>query len=104
MSTLVVMEHKEGRLAGASLNTIVAATELGKPVTALVAAGEGGAGEAAQAASRLKGVSNVSAASARFLVTIHACACKYAWCCCVPPLHARMHAPVAAEIPFYACD
>nr|KAJ3418082.1 hypothetical protein HK105_000381 [Polyrhizophydium stewartii] len=64
MNTLVVVEHKDGKVGTASLNAVTAATKLGGPVTALVA-GDGAAVDAAvQQAASIAGVSKVIAAKA----------------------------------------
>ena len=57
MTILVVAEHDNASLKGATLNTVTAAAKLGGDVVILVAGS--GAGAAAEAASRVAGVSKV---------------------------------------------
>lgn len=61
VNTLLVVEHKDGKIGGATLNALSAAKQLGGPVTALVA---GDAPESvAQTIAKYKGVSKVLTAT-----------------------------------------
>ena len=57
MSVLVIAEHDNATLKGATLNTVTAATKIGGDVVVLVAGS--GCGAAAEAASKVAGVSKV---------------------------------------------
>ena len=57
MSVLVIAEHDNATLKGATLNTVTAATRIGGDVVVLVAGS--GCGAAAEAASKVAGVSKV---------------------------------------------
>ncbi|KAI1957506.1 Electron transfer flavoprotein alpha-subunit [Ophidiomyces ophidiicola] len=58
LSTLAVLEQKDGKIQAASLSAISAAAKLGGPVTAFVACGGAKAGAAAEAA-QIKGLDKV---------------------------------------------
>lgn len=58
LSTLAVLEQKDGKIQSASLSAITAAAKLGGPVTAFVAGGGAKAGAAAEAA-KIKGLDKV---------------------------------------------
>ncbi|MBN8283919.1 FAD-binding protein [Zoogloea sp.] len=62
MSILVIAEHDNANLKGATLNTVSAAAKLGAAIDVLVAGA--GCGAAAEAASRLAGVAKVKVADA----------------------------------------
>ena len=57
MSTLVIAEHDNGSLKGATLNTVAAAQALGADIDILVAGA--GCGGAAQAAAAIPGIGKV---------------------------------------------
>ena len=57
MSVLVIAEHDNATLKGATLNTVTAATKIGGDVVVLVAGS--GCGAAAEAASKVADVSKV---------------------------------------------
>ncbi|TPX21763.1 Electron transfer flavoprotein alpha-subunit [Coccidioides immitis] len=58
LSTLAVLEQRDGKIQGASLSAIAAATKLGGAVTAFVAGAGAKAGAAAEAA-KIKGLDKV---------------------------------------------
>ncbi|KAI9313186.1 hypothetical protein BX666DRAFT_2020712 [Dichotomocladium elegans] len=60
LSTLLVVEHKDGKITGATLNALTAASKLGGEVTALVA---GGDESVAQTVAKCAGVSKVLTAA-----------------------------------------
>ena len=62
MSILVIAEHDNANLKGATLNTVSAAAKLGAAIDVLVAGA--GCGAAAEAASKLAGVAKVKVADA----------------------------------------
>ena len=62
MSILVITEHDNANLKGATLNTVSAAAKLGAAIDVLVAGA--GCGAAAEAASKLAGVAKVKVADA----------------------------------------
>lgn len=71
--SLVVVEHKGGKVAPPTLNTLTAAAELGGPVTALLA----GSGESvSQAADEIAQVDGVKKVGTSLGVSIH-----WAWQC-----------------------
>jgi electron transfer flavoprotein alpha subunit len=57
MSTLVIAEHDNKTIKGATLNTVAAAQKIGAPITVLVAGSD--CKDAAAAAAKIAGVSNV---------------------------------------------
>ncbi|KUF91351.1 CTD small phosphatase protein 2 [Phytophthora nicotianae] len=57
MSTLVVAEHNQSQISGATLATVSAATQIGGDITMLVLGSQ--AGPAAEAAAKVAGVTNV---------------------------------------------
>lgn len=57
LSTLVVVEHRSGKVAGATHNTVTAAHELGGDITALV--GGQSVHDVAQQAAQIPGISKV---------------------------------------------
>lgn len=59
LSSLVLVEHQGGAVAGCTLNTLGAAVQLGAPVTALVAGKGPGVGSAAASVAGVKGVEKV---------------------------------------------
>lgn len=60
LSTLAVLEQKDGKIQGSSLSAITAALKLGGSVTGFVAGGDVKAGAAAEAA-KIKGLEKVLA-------------------------------------------
>lgn len=61
ISSLLIVEHKSGSVAGPTLNTVTAAAALGGPITALI--GGQGVSSVAEKASKIKGISKVRMAS-----------------------------------------
>ncbi|RLN94470.1 hypothetical protein BBJ28_00005380, partial [Nothophytophthora sp. Chile5] len=57
MSTLVVAEHNQTEVSGATLSTVTAASQIGGDITLLVMGSQ--AGPAAAAAAKVAGVSSV---------------------------------------------
>lgn len=62
MSILILADHDNGQLAGATLNTVTAASEIGGDIDLLVAGDAGG--DVAKAAATISGVSRVLTADA----------------------------------------
>ena len=65
MSILILADHENGQLAGATLNTVTAATEIGGDIDILVAGDA--SGEVAKAAAAISGVTRVLNADADML-------------------------------------
>src|SRR2546430_528209 len=57
LSTLVLLEQREGKLSQAALNAVTAAAKLGGPITGLVAGG--GVKSAAEEAAKIKGLERI---------------------------------------------
>ena len=62
MSILILADHDDGQLAGATLNTVTAATQIGGDIDILVAGDA--SGNVAKAAAAIAGVSKVLVADA----------------------------------------
>lgn len=91
LSTLAVLEQRDGKIQGSSLSAITAAQKLGGSVTAFVAGGGVKAGVAAEA-SKIKGVDKVLAVdNAAYDKVCHEFS---RWGCCGVTFNRVLHAAV----------